>query len=158
VLQNYDSGTRTSVDADIDSRPYVTNPGYLTLPATVTYFFGGRGSLKTDDITRTDFALNYRVRLFGEVELFIQPEVINLFNQQGVVSYDEEVLTAVDNTIYKPFNPFTEKPIECPQGAPAAQCQAMGANFQRGANFGKPRREADYQTPRTFRVSVGVRF
>jgi hypothetical protein len=162
VLQNYDSGTRTSVDTDIDTRPFVTNPGYLTPPATVTYFFGGRGSLKTDDITRTDLSINYRVRVFGGVELFVQPEVINLFNQQGVVSYDEEVLTAADNptgqVIYKTFNPFTEKPIECPQGAPAAQCQSMGANFQRGPNFGKPTSESDFQTPRMFRVSVGVRF
>ena len=158
LLQNFDSGTRTSVDGVIDSRPYVTNPGYLTPPATVSYFFGGRGSLKTDDITRTDLAINYKLRLFG-VEIFLQPEVINVFNEKGVVSFNEEVLTAVDNpAAYKTFNPFTDKPIECPQGAAAAQCQAMGANFQRGPNFGKPASEADYQTPRTFRFSVGVRF
>src|SRR5262249_57169376 len=30
LLQNFDSGTRTSVEGLIDSRPYVTNPGYLT--------------------------------------------------------------------------------------------------------------------------------
>jgi hypothetical protein len=162
LLQNYDSGIRTSVDGLIDSRPYVTIPGYLTPPATVSYFFGGRGTLQTDDITRTDLALNYRVKLFGQVELFIQPEVINLFNEQGVVAFNEEVLTAVDNptsqVIYKPFNPFTDTPIECPQGAPASQCQAMGANFQRGPNFGKPESENSYQTPRTFRISVGLRF
>ena len=159
VLQNFDSGTRTSVDGSINSSPYVTNPGYLTPPTTVTYFFGGRGNLHTDDITRTDLALNYRVKLFGGVELYIQPEVINLFDEQGVVSFDEEVLTSVDNsTTYKAFNPFTDTPIECPQGAPASQCQSMGANFQRGPNFGKPTGEGDFQTPRTFRVSVGVRF
>jgi len=164
LLQSFDSGTRTSVDGVIDSRPFVTNPGYLTPPATVAYFFGNRGNLKTDDITRTDLAINYKVRLFGAVELFIQPEVFNLFNERGVVSFNEEILTAVDNppapapTIYRPFNPFTEKPVECPQGAPAAQCQAMGAHFQRGPNFGKPDSEGDYQTPRTFRVSVGLRF
>jgi hypothetical protein len=162
VLQNFDSGTRTSVDGVIDSTPYVTNPGYLTPPATVSYFFGGRGNLTTDDITRTDMAINYNVRLFKSVELFIQPEVLNLFNERGVVSYDEEVLTAVDNptgqVIYRPFNPFTETPIECPQGAPAAECQALGAHFQRGPNFGKPDSEGDYQLPRTFRVSVGIRF
>jgi hypothetical protein len=162
LLQSFDSGTRTSVDGSIDSRPSVANPGYLTPPATVAYFFGPRGNLKTDDITRTDLAINYKVRLFGAVELFVQPEVINLFNERGVVSFNEEILTAVDNptgqVIYRPFNPFTEKPVECPQGAPAAQCQAMGANFQRGPNFGKPDSEGDYQTPRTFRVSVGLKF
>jgi hypothetical protein len=168
LLESFNSGTRTSVDGDIDSRgptsaPYVTNPGYLTPPATVAYFFGGRGNLKTEDITRTDLAINYRVRLFKSLELFIQPEVLNLFNEKGIESYNEEVLTAVDNptgqVIYQPFNPFTtEDPIECPQGAPAAQCQAMGAHFQRGPNFGKADSEGDFQTPRTFRVSLGIRF
>ena len=162
LLQNFDSGTRTSVDGDIDSRPSVTNPGYLTPPATVAYFFGGRGNLSTDDITRTDIAINYNVRLFKSLEVFIQPEIINLFNERGVVSYNEEVLTAVDNptgqVIWRPFNPFTDTPIECPQRAAAAECQAMGANFQRGPNFGEADSEGDFQTPRTFRVSVGLRF
>ncbi len=159
LLESFDSGTRTSVDGVIDSRPYVTNPGYLTPPASVSYFFGGRGNLKTDDVTRTDLAVNYRVKLFGTVELFLQPEVINLFNEQAVVSFDEEVITAVDDsTNFRAFNPFTESPVECPQGTAAAECRAMGAHFQRGPNFGKPDSEGDYQTPRTFRVSVGVRF
>lgn len=57
-----------------------------------------------------------------------------------------------------PFNPFTTTPIECQQGAAAATCQGMGANFQRGPNFGKPATETDYQTPRTYRFSVGLRF
>lgn len=161
LLETFESGTRTSVDGSVDTRPYVTNPGYLTPPASVSYFFGGRGNLKTDDTTRTDLSINYSLKL-GVVELFIQPEVINVFNEQGVTSYDEEVLTALDNptgeVIWKPFNPFTETPIECPQGAPAADCKAMGAHYQRGENFGKPNSEGDYQTPRTYRVSVGLRF
>ncbi|HXI11678.1 MAG TPA: TonB-dependent receptor [Thermoanaerobaculia bacterium] len=159
VLQNFDSGTRTSLDGVIDSRPYVTNPGYLTPPTTVGYFFGERGNLKTDDITRTDLAINYKLKLVRGIELFVQPELINVFNEQGVESFNEEVLTAVDAaTTFKAFNPFTETPKECPQGAAAAECQAMGANFQRGPNFGKPTRAGDYQLARTFRVSVGLRF
>jgi len=159
VLQSFDSGTRTSVDGDIDSRPYVTNPGYLTPPATVSYFFGGRGILKTDDITRTDLTVNYRLGVFHGVEIFVQPEVINLFNEHGLVSYDEEVLTAVDcapqttGTLaapcpakgLQPFNPFTTQPQE-------------GVNFLKGPNFGKATSESDFQTPRTFRVAVGLRF
>jgi hypothetical protein len=161
LLQHFDSGTRTSVDGVIDSRPYVTNPGYIAanLPTTVSYFFGGRGNLKTEDITRTDVSINYNIRLFKTLELFIQPEVLNLFNERGIQSYDEEVLTAADDDdTFAPFNPFTDTPIECPQGASAAECQQLGANFQRGPNFGKPDSEGDYQTPRTFRVSVGIRF
>jgi hypothetical protein len=157
LLENFDSGLRSSVDGAIDSRPYVTNPGYLTPPASVTYFFGGRGTLKSDDITRTDLAINYKVRLFGGLELFFQPEIINLFNEQGVESFNEEVLTAVDCPGgssqstgcpaggLKAFNPFTETPVE-------------GVNYLKGPGFGKPDSEGDFQTPRTYRFSVGLRF
>lgn len=159
VLQNFDSGTRTSLDGAIDSRPYVTDPGYLTPPATVTYYFEGRGSFKSDDITSTNLSLNYRLRLMRGIELFIQPEVINVFNEQGVEVVDEEVLTAVDcptqttGTLQAPcpakglaqFNPFTETPVE-------------GTHYIKGPGFGRPNSEGDYQIPRTFRLSVGFRF
>jgi hypothetical protein len=157
LLESFDSGTRTSVDGLINSHPYVTNPGYQTYPTGLSYFFGGRGNLSTDDITRTDLGLNYSLKLSG-VELFLQGEVLNLFNEKGVVAYDEEVLTNRDETYLAAFNPFTETPVECPQGASAAECQAMKANWQKGQNFGLPNSEGDYQTPRTFRFSVGLRF
>lgn len=145
LLQNFDSANRTSLDGDIDPGPYVTTgPDYLDPPATVSYFFGGRGNLTTDDIFRTDLALNYRLNL-GAVQLFVQPEVINIFNEQGVTAYDEEILTNVDDDDLQPFNPFTETPVE-------------GVHWRRGPNFGKPNSEGDFQTPRTFRVSVGLRF
>ena len=53
-------------------------------------------------------------------------------------------------TGFRPFNPFTTTPVEGPSGS--------GANFQRSAAFGRPRSPLDYQTPRTFRFSVGIRF
>ena len=155
LLQNFDSGTRSSVDGSIDPSPFVTNPGYVSVPTSVTYFFGGRGNLKTNNIFRTDFTLNYRIKLIG-VELFFQPEIINLFNRKGVVSYDEEVLTALDCPAtgtaagcpaggLKPFNPFKDEPVE-------------GVNFIKGPNFGKPNSENDYQTPRVYRFSLGLKF
>jgi outer membrane receptor for ferrienterochelin and colicin len=157
LLENFDSGTRTSVDGTIDPSPYVENPGYISEETSKPYYFGGRGNLSTDDITRTDFSLTYRLPL-GPIELFLQGDVLNLFNEKGVQSYDEEVLTNNDVDYLAPFNPFTDTPVECPQGAPASECQAMGANFQRGPNFGLPNSEGDWQTPRTYRFSIGFRF
>jgi hypothetical protein len=157
LLQNFDSGNRTSVDGTIDPSPF-KDEGYVEEPTGISYFFGGRGSLKTDNIFRTDLAINYKVALFRGFELFVQPEVINIFNAQGVEAFDEEVLTNSDEDYLKPFNPFTETPIECPQGAPAATCESMGAHWQKGPNFGKPDSESDYQQSRTFRFSVGLRF
>lgn len=157
VLQNFDSGDRTSADGTIDPSPYV-DAGYIDEPTGISYFFGGRGNLKTDNVTRTDLAVNYTLRLFRGIQLFVQPEVINLFNEQAVVAYDEEVLTNSDVDYLAAFNPFTTEPIECPQGASAATCEGMGAHWQKGPNFGKPDAESSYQQPRTFRFSVGLRF
>ena len=157
LLESFDSGTRTSVDGSINPSSFVTNPGYQSVPTSVSYFFGGRGNLKTDDITRTDLAVNWELKAWG-TELFIQADVLNLFNEKGVQAYDEEVLTNADVSYLKAFNPFTTAPIECPQRATAAECTAMGANWQKGENFGLPNSEGDYQTPRTFRFSVGIRF
>lgn len=146
LLQNFDSANRTSLDGSIDPRPYVTTgPDYLDPPASISYFFGGRGNLTTDDIFRTDLAVNYRLNLPAGIQLFVQPEVINVFNAQGVTSYDEEILTNADDDDLLPFNPFTEEPVE-------------GVHWRRGPNFGKPTSEGDFQTPRTFRMSVGLRF
>lgn len=146
LLQSFDSGTRSSVDGSIDPRPYVQNPGYLVPPSSVSYFFGGRGNVKGEDITQTDLAVNYALRFLGNrVELFIQPEMLNVFNEQGIVGWNEEVLTADDDDSLQPFNPFTETPIE-------------GVHYRKGENFGQPSGESSYQTPRTFRVSVGIRF
>jgi hypothetical protein len=145
ILQQFDSGTRTSVDGTIDPSPFITNPGYVSVPTGVSYFFGPRGNLKTADITRTDLSVNYKIRLLRGVDFFIQPEVLNVFNRQGVTSYDEEVLTNSDTTTLKAFNPFTETPVE-------------GVHYALGPNFGQPNSEGDFQTPRTFRISMGLRF
>ena len=113
--------------------------------------------MKADNITHTDVALNYSVRVGGGVELFVKPEVTNIFNEQGVQSFNQEVLTALDctgsatqNTAcpaagLKAFNPFTETPVE-------------GVNYIKGTGFGKPESESDYQLARTFKVSLGLRF
>ncbi|HEU4521748.1 MAG TPA: TonB-dependent receptor [Thermoanaerobaculia bacterium] len=161
LLQNFDSGGRTSTEGSIDVTPsgttFIENPGYLTPPNGIDYFFGGRGNVKHENITRTDLALNFGVNL-GRFELFLQPEVLNIFNEQGLTSFNEEILTNSDVEYLAAFNPYTTTAIECPQGAAASECEALGAHWQKGENFGEPSGEGSYQTPRTFRFSVGVRF
>jgi carboxypeptidase family protein len=158
VLENFTSGYRTSSDDTIDIRPYVTNPGYQLPPQSVAYYFAGRGDLKHPDTTRTDLALNYSIRV-GKTEIFFQPEIINLFNEQNVESYNEEIFTSLDaGKGLKAFNPFTERPIECPQSADAATCTSMGAHWQKGPSFGQPTAEGNYQQSRTVRFSIGARF
>ena len=120
VLLNYWSGSPYSILGNVDTVPYVGDPadlGYAGAPGNVDYYFSGRGALRTDDITRTDISLNYSffANLFGaELEVFIQPEVLNVFGEEGVVDVNTFVVTAVndDTGTLEPFNPFTTEPVE----------------------------------------------
>ncbi len=131
--------------------------GYRQPPATVAYAFTAIDEFRTDDILRTDLSLNYTFRFRG-AEIFISPEVTNVFNAQDLDTTDTRFVdltvgTAATNGACRnsptgrclPFNPYTTTPVE-------------GLHWQRGPNFGKAIGNLGYQTPRTFRVSVGVRF
>ena len=113
------------------------------LPATLqTYFFSKRGAYRTDDITSFDLALNYSfafAALGAEISIFVQPEVRNLFNSHGAIRHDNTL------TVTAAFNPWTETPME-------------GEHYVLGDNFSAPVSESDYQRPRTFLISLGIRF
>jgi outer membrane receptor protein involved in Fe transport len=176
LLQAFDSGLPygAASTAGIIIRPYVTNaPEYVAPPGAVNYWFTARDKYRTDNIYSTDIALNYAFKIpaFGEsVELFISPRVTNVFNRQGIINVNTTVYTAANpGRGLSPFDPFnTANPVECPQGASASQCSTMGANWQKGPDFGKPLTattgatypfpNGDYQVPRTFVISAGVRF
>jgi hypothetical protein len=135
----------------------VTNPGYVTRPATSTYYFTARDEFHTDNISRTDLSLTYTLRLFNTVEFFLQPQVLNAFNNQGVIAVDTTVRTAVSpgtGNTFQTFNPFTTVPVKRPTG----DTTVTTANWDFGPNFGKPTSVAGYQLPRTFILTGGVRF
>ena len=148
LLQNFASGLPYGAAGRVDSRPYVKNPGYALPPSTVTYYYTARDAYRMDDITATDLTLNYTFtwRTLGkDVEVFLEPEVLNVFNEAGVINVNTSVLDATRNTSFAKFNPYTDKPVE-------------GVHWARAATFGKPQTKDDYQAPRTFRFSVGFRF
>ena len=147
-LENYWSGTPYSADQLVSVSPYVENPGYLNPPSTNTYYFSGRGAFTTDEIHRSDLSINYSffANLFGtDLEVFIQPEVLNVFDEEAAVSVDDTVYSAYNDSNLESFDPFTETPVE-------------GVHWRKGEDFGQAVTEDDYQTPRTFRVSLGIRF
>lgn len=142
VLFNFASGSAYSAVASIDTRPYVTNPGYLTPTSSESYFVSDRGAFTTEDITRVDIALNYSFKwnLWNrDFEVFIQPEMLNILNEQSFINVDQTV-----NNL-DPFNPFTTTPVE-------------GVNYEFDDDFGQPLNTNDISLPRTYRVSVGFRF
>ena len=126
------------------------NPGYASnsTPANVTYFYTARDAFHTDDITSSDLSFNYSMHLpmLGKsTEIFFQPEILNLFDEQGAVNVNTAVLDNQADSSMPRFNPFTETPVE-------------GTHWRKGSLFGQPVRESDYQAPRTYRFSVGFRF
>lgn len=181
LLERYDSGLPYSASAavpitsamltDANKNPIYPNGtprdpahDYATRPTSVTYYFGDRGAYRFDNLSATDLALNYELPVKA-VSLFVKGEVRNVFNQIADIGGDSTVFTAANaGRGLSAFNPFTTAPIECPQGSTAAQCTALGANWMKGPNFGKPlsdttfTTQGSYQLPRTYLVSFGARF
>jgi len=149
LLQSFFSGTPYSATQTLSMTPYVgsgPDNGYTQNPPSQTYFFSDRGAFRTDNVTRTDLAINYSFFVNiggGQLEFFLQPEVINIFNESAV--------TNPNTTVYGPrqgmeaFNPFEETPVE-------------GVNWEFGPSFGEPQSATAFQQPRTFRFSFGLRF
>ncbi len=166
AVQAYDSGVPYGASAPILIQPYVTDPGYVGPPTSVTYYFTARDAFHTDSIKSTNLALNFSTKIGGLVEIFVQPQVLNVFNNHGILptnlvtgdlAVNTTVQTAANAARFLPFNPFTDTPVYGPR--PAAGGPAPTTNYYYDpATFGHARNRDDYQTPRTVTVSVGVRF
>jgi hypothetical protein len=169
LLQTIESGIPYSALGTIDASgrnnfPYSgipANPGYtLSLLGNAhSYYFGERGGYRTPYLRRTDLTLGYDLPI-SRVMLFARGSVTNLFNQHAVLSPNQSVLTRRNGaaTGLIAFNPFTDTPVECPQGNTAAQCTALKANWQKGSAFGTPTSVNSYQTARTYAFTLGARF
>jgi hypothetical protein len=150
VLFQFLAGQPYSALGSVDTVGIVGDPadfGYAGGPGFVDYYYSDKGAFTTDDITRTDLAINYSffVNAFGtELEMFVQPEILNVFGEEGVIDTNTTVLDST-NAGFESFNPFTETPVQ-------------GVNWDFGSSFGEPVNAADYQTPRTYRFSLGLRF
>ena len=158
VLQAWDTGTPYGALGYVRSAAYVKDPGYLTPPTSVPYYFTPRDAYRLEDVFSTDLSLTCSWRIAGAIDLYVAPQVYNLFNSQHVIAVNTAVNTRPTNPSLAAFDPFTTRPVECPQGQTSAQCKAMGASWQKGALFGQPTSPAGYQPARTFQVAVGIRF
>jgi len=160
VLHIVESGVPYGAVGYVNSPLVVANPGYLTPPqaTSVTYYYTARDAFRTAGQQRTDAALNYSHHLgASRVELFGQWQVLNVFNHYqlcgcgaATVFQNGGAVTAarLDQTVtFQPnsFNPFTTTP-------------QRGVNWNFGPAFGTAVNRMAYTTPRTIRVSFGVRF
>jgi Carboxypeptidase regulatory-like domain/TonB dependent receptor len=181
LLQSWNTGTPYGAAGSIRSYPYVDSslactPSsqtncYLNPPTAVTYYFTNRDAYRTNTIARTDLSINIAGKI-GPVEIFLMPQIFNVFNNQGVTFINNT--SAVSTSVFTGtgttpnahglvrFNPFTTTPIECPQGAPASQCASMNANWQKNPQFGEATSGSSlapsFQIPRSYLVTFGARF
>ncbi|MEO8381569.1 MAG: TonB-dependent receptor [Acidobacteriota bacterium] len=149
LLQTFDSGQAYSITAPINVTRYAEAPanlGYNSVP-NGRYYLSGRGALRTDDVTSTNVTLRYTLRVFG-TDLFAHADLLNVFDEDNIADpqrLGSGVSTAANSATLQPFNPYTTTPVE-------------GVHYQFASNFGQPLNNLAYQTPRTYRVSLGVRF
>jgi outer membrane receptor protein involved in Fe transport len=149
LFQSYDSGQPYSAAGPINVTRYAgapANPGYNAIP-NGQYFFSDRGAFRTDNIASTSLALRYTHRV-SRGEVFLQGDLLNAFNAHGIADptrVSTTVTTAATSSAYQPFNPYTETPVR-------------GVHYELAPNFGQALNDLAYQTPRTYRFSLGVRF
>ena len=152
ALERVSSGQPYSAAGSVDPRLFVTNPGYLAPPSSVTYYYGGgRGIFKTDTVSATDLAFNYSLKagFVKKGEFFLRVVVDNALNQAAQDSSGNQTVFSATNQnaarTLQAFNPFTTTPVE-------------GVNYQLGPDFGKPLTASDYQSARSYFFSLGFRF
>jgi hypothetical protein len=168
LLHNYDSGFALSYVGTIDATGYTGAPtvsGYnRSVPtAQASYFFSPRGAIHLPNVQSTDIAIRW-ARHVSRFELFAQGDVLNVLNRHDVgfnANGNASVLSSINTTVrtaisatardfvtnaaLQRFNPYTETPV-------------AGVNYSVDPNFGKALNNNAYQTPRTVRASVGIRF
>ncbi len=165
LLERFHSALSYSAIGTIDVRRGTTtgpangvaNPGYVTPPSSVTYYFSDRGGFRLDDITSTDLGLNWYAPPLRGVRFFVEADILNLFGEQGLEDpdfVDKTVLTRRQTTCLQtgsnerclPFNPL------------AGEVPQEGVHWQKGPAFGQATAAEAYQLPRTYRLSLGLRF
>ncbi len=122
------------------------DPGYARRPATQFVFFGELGAGEYEDTHSLDLAISLGVRVWRSVEPFFKFEVRNVTNEQGLVFFDTVVVPCT-----------TAAQAGCDGQAPVDEL-GLPTKFARGPAFGTARSAADYQVPREYRFSAGIRF
>lgn len=122
------------------------DPGYARRPASQFVFFGEPGVGEYEDIHSLDLALSLGVRVWRTIEPFFKLSVTNVTNEQGLVSFDTVVVPCT-----------TAAQAGCDGQAPVDEL-GLPTKFVRGPAFGNARSAADYQVPREYRFSAGLRF
>ncbi len=123
----------------LSTQQRLAGTGYRSLPAGQTLYFGERGAGEYESIQSIDLSLQYSIPVWKTLEPWIKFSATNITNEDGLVTFNTQI------------NPVTTA------GAPRDQ-YGLPTTYTKGVNFGKGTAAANYQIPREYFVSVGIRF
>jgi Carboxypeptidase regulatory-like domain/TonB dependent receptor-like, beta-barrel len=170
LLQDLASGTPYGAEGTVDARPYVPSSiasRYATPQGGTTemYFYTDRDAFRTESNRRTDFAVNYTYGIgvgARKLDAFVQAQIINLFNLQDLCACGAadvfanggaSAITRIGTSVLSPANSTAMARFD-----PLSQTPVLGTNWNYNPNFGTPLNRQAFTTPRTYRLSFGVRF
>jgi hypothetical protein len=146
-MYRYNSGLTYSLAASgvpLSASQRAADPGYVRLPSSQTVFFGERGSQSFAGYHLVDLGATYSLPIWGEARPWLKIEILNLLNNQTLISWD----TAIAANAAGPMD-----------------ANGLPLEYVKGARFGQATRNADYPRPRpgmdggrTAIVAFGVRF
>ena len=128
----------------LSSQQVAANPGYVRLPTSQPIYFGDRGSQTFKGAQLFDLAVTYTVPVWHSVRPWVKFEVLNLMNNQDLLSWDTTV--AANN-------------------AGAKDAYGLPLEYTRGPNFGLATSNGNFARPRqgmdggrTLLLAAGIRF
>jgi hypothetical protein len=145
-IYRYNSGKTFSYTATVpmSAQQLANNPGYARVPTSQTLYFGDRGAGSFAGYALVDFASTYSLPMWRTTAPWLKVEVLNLLNNQKLVSWDTTVTADMKGPL---------------------DANGLPLNYITGANFGTATSTANYARPRggmdggrTFLMSVGMRF
>ena len=142
-IYRYRSGRRWSRVATIGV-PNV--PQYVSADnsGSYTYYFDGRGNEQFDDWWALDLSVGHEIQVFGDLDLLLEASALNVTNQGAVVTHQ----TSATGPLVNGQRVWT----------PAGNCGVNSEPSRDCSGFGRIRNENDYQLPRQFLFTLGLRW
>jgi len=153
AVYRFDSGTPYSLVAlqqPLSDIQLSHDPGYANVPQNQPLYFGGRGTQTFPSQSRFDFALNYDIPIWKTLSPWVKFEVFNVFNTRYRTGFDTTIVPCTKSS-------DGSVPSGCAANPPL-DASGLPTTFVPGSSFGLARGTTDYQAPRQFQMSAGVRF
>ena len=123
----YRSGGNYSRTARV---PAGSDPGVIGAPSTFTKFFDGRGNNRFDSLWALDTTVRYDIAFYKDLTAYIKLDIENITNEDSLLTHRT--------------------------GGTAVTGSGGVLEWQPLPNFGTASSERNYQTPRSYLVSVGM--